>query len=569
MGGSSAYRTPEEALGVSTIPQALERAARTANGITVLDRDLGECRRSYVELEDAARRAAGGLRANGVGPGDPVCLLSSTSLELLVALFGVWRAGAIPSVLALPRRTDLETYLEDVAGRIDAAGAKLLLVADELLSPDLPLDRVSAPTAGLRELADAAPIDEPTPSDPGAIALLQFTSGTTAGSRAVTLTHRHILTNIVAAVHQLGADKPETVIVSWLPLFHDMGLIGMLLGSVSSTCPFYVLPPEEFMARPGSWMDAMSRYHGTTSAAPNFGYGLAARDLRLRPRKLDLSSLTGAGSGAEAIDHDTVESFTREAGKYGFRPEHFCPMYGRAENTLAVSGKPPGDDVITSWVRRDELEKEGVVAETRAGDPDARALVSNGPALPGVEIAILDEDGRRLGPGRVGEICVGGPAVMAGYWRNEEKTAEAIRDGLLHTGDLGYLDARGELFVTGRIKDIIIVGGRNLAAEDYEFWAERVDGVRRGNAIAFAVPDREQVVVVAETAAPAGEADAVARSVMETLRDRLPRGPEEVVLVLPGTLPKTSSGKRKRSVCREQYASGTLQTVAVVTRKEG
>jgi len=244
-------------------------------------------------------------------------------------------------------------------------------------------------------------------------------------------------------------------------------------------------------------------------------------------------------------------------------------MYGLAENTLAVTIKRPGTPVLTSWVRRDELEKESTIVETRPGDPDARALVSNGAALPSVEIAILDEDGRRLEPNRVGEICLAGPSVMAGYWRDEEKTAEAIRDGLLHTGDLGYLDEAGELFVTGRSKDIIIVGGRNLAAEDYEFWAERVEGVRKGNTIAFAVPEREHVVVVAETTKPAEEAEQVGRAVMETLRERLPRGPEEVVLVMPGTLPKTSSGKRKRSVCREQYASGALQTVAVVTGDRG
>jgi fatty-acyl-CoA synthase len=183
-----------------------------------------------------------------------------------------------------------------------------------------------------------------------------------------------------------------------------------------------------------------------------------------------------------------------------------------------------------------------------------------------VDIAILDEADNALEAGWVGEICVGGQGVMAGYWRNEEKTAEVVRDGWLHTGDLGYLDEHGELFVTGRIKDVIIVGGRNLYAEDYEFWTERVPGVRMGNAIAFAVPERERVVVVAETTMRTDEAAAVARSVMETLRDRLPRGPEEVVLVPPGTLPKTSSGKRRRGACREQYASGALQAVAVATR---
>jgi fatty-acyl-CoA synthase len=521
---------------------------------------------SWLELEEASRRAASGLRGKGVEPGDPVALLGSTSLDLLVALFGTWRAGAIPTVLALPRRIDLQAYLEDVAGRVTAAGARVLAVDDTLLPPDLPLDLLPVPVVPMHELAASQPIPDPTPSDPGTIALLQFTSGTTAGSRAVTLQHRHILTNLNGAIPGLGADRPDTVILSWLPLFHDMGLIGMLLGAVTATCPLYLLPPEEFMARPGAWMDAMSKYRGTVTASPNFGFGLAARDLRIRPRPLDLSALLGAGSGAEPIDHETMTSFMTEAGKYGFRPEHFCPMYGLAENTLAVTTNSPGTPVRTVWVSREELETSGSVVAAEPSDRDARVLVSCGSAMSGVEISILDEKGEDLGAGRVGEICIGGSGVMAGYWRDEEKTAEAIRDGLLHTGDLGFLDEQGELFVTGRIKDVIIVGGRNLSAEDYEFVAERVPGVRMGNAIAFAVPEREHVVVVAETTTPAGEAEAVARSVMQTLRERLPRGPEEVVLVPPGTLPKTSSGKRRRGACREQYSAGSLPAVAVATR---
>src|SRR5436305_2106283 len=232
--------------------------------------------------------------------------------------------------------------------RIGSNG-KLRAAMGTYLTPELPLARVSAPVIGLRELVADEPIDEPTPSDPNAFALLQFTSGTTAGSRAVSLTHRHVLTNLAAAVYQLDAHLPRAVFVSWLPLFHDMGLIGMLLGSIASTCPFVVIPPEEFMGRPGSWMDAVSRYRGTLSASPHFAYGLAARDLRLRPRELDLWCFTSAGSGAEAIDHDTVESFTREAGKYGFTPERVCPMYGLAENMLAVSIKKQGTPVIISW----------------------------------------------------------------------------------------------------------------------------------------------------------------------------------------------------------------------------
>ena len=560
-----AYRTPEEAFQVSTIPQLLERAAGSEHGISVVDRDLEERRSSFAEVEERARRVAGGLRAAGVEPGDPVALLGSTSPDFVVTLFGVWRAGAIPTVVALPRRIDLDSYIDEVQNRVTAAGAKLVAIDDQFLSM-VPVDRVSVPVVGMRELVESEPTGEPTPSDAGAVALLQFTSGTTTGSRGVTLTHRHILTNVAEAGPALETHTPSAVIVSWLPLFHDMGLIGMLLGAVAARCPGYLIPPEEFMGRPGVWMDAISRFGGTTTASPNFGYGLAARDMRVRPRELDLSTLRAAGSGAEAIDHDTFLAFTEEAAKYGFDRDNFCPMYGLAENTLAVTIKGPGDPVVLSWVRRDALEKDGTVVPAEPGDPEARSLVANGSALPGVDVAILDERGERLEPNRVGEICVGGHSVMGGYWRDEEKTAEAVRDGLLHTGDLGYLDGSGQLYVTGRIKDMIIVGGRNLAAEDYEFWTERVDGVRLGNAIAFAVPEREHVVVVAETTKPAHEADEVARSVMRTLRERLPRGPEEVVLVMPGTLPKTSSGKRRRGACREQYASGALQTVAVVTR---
>jgi fatty-acyl-CoA synthase len=301
------------------------------------------------------------------------------------------------------------------------------------------------------------------------------------------------------------------------------------------------------------------------TAAPNFAYGLATRDLRARPRSLDLSSVRMGGNGAEPIDADTAEGFIAEASKYGFGSTAMCAMYGLAESTLAVSFKPLEDPLRVVWLDRSELESGGTASPIDPSAPTAKPLVSCGFPVPGTEIVIADGDGAPLPDGHVGEICVRAPSVMSGYWRNPEATAEVMRDGWLRTGDLGVSLPEG-LVVCSRIKDVIIVGGRNLFAEDYEFWTERVPGVRRGNAIAFIVPDREQVIVVAETSLPPGEADAVARSVLETLRDRLPRGPQEVVLVPPGTLPKTSSGKRRRGACREQYADGSLQTVAVAKR---
>jgi fatty-acyl-CoA synthase len=559
----------EDFLGVSTIPEALDHAAATTDhGIHLIDQALAERFIPYATLADAATRAAGALRKEGVEPGDRVCFLSSTTPEILVALFGAWRAGAVPVVLSLPRRLfDLSDFVDEVAGRVKAADARLLAVDGGLLSPDLPLDRVQASIVKMSDLGEGSPIDEPVASTPEDIALLQFTSGTTAASRAVTLTHGQILSNISAASSMMHTTWDHDVFVSWLPLFHDMGLIGMLLGSVSLRTPLVLEPPEEFLKRPGSWMDAMSRYRGTMTAAPNFAYGLAARDLRARPRDLDLGPIRMAGNGAEPIDADTAQGFVEQAAQYGFDPKSMCAMYGLAESTLAVTSKRLADPLEVVWLDRDELDA-GVGGTARRVDPSApsaKPLVSCGFPVPGSEVVIADADGTPLPEGQVGEICVRAPSLMAGYWRNPEGTAEVMRDGWLRTGDLGVSMPEG-LLVCGRIKDVIIVGGRNLFAEDFEFWTERVPGVRRGNAIAFVVPGREQVVVVAETALPPDEAEAVARSILETLRTNLARGPEEVVLVPPGTLPKTSSGKRRRGACREQYASGELQTVAVASR---
>jgi fatty-acyl-CoA synthase len=403
------------------------------------------------------------------------------------------------------------------------------------------------------------------PRDADDLAFLQFTSGTTARSRAVPLTHAHLVSNLESAGDMLSVDPTRDVIVSWLPLFHDMGLIGLLLGSTVFTTELVLEPTEEFLGRPGSWVDAISRYHGTITASPNFGYGLAARDLAAKPRTLDLSGWRVAGNGAEAIDIKTVERFSETAAAYGFAPEAMCPMFGLAEATLAVTTSRPDESVLVEWVERSSLEGDGAVRAAPPGAGAARALVSCGHPIPRHEVEIRDADGETLPAGRVGEICVRGPSVMAGYWRDPEATREVLRGGWLHTGDLGFWGRDG-LVVCGRVKDMIILGGRNLYPEDYEFHTENVPGVRKGNVIAFALPERERMVVVAETTAAPEDVVSVARHALETLRARLPRGPEEVVLVAPGTLPKTSSGKRQRGACRERYATGQLEPLAIARR---
>lgn len=551
-----------------TIPEALERAASTRHGIRLIDRNLEGPVSSYADLYAAAQGTAGALRARGVRPGDRVCLLSTTTMELLVCLYGTWMAGAAPVVLSLPRRqSDLQELISDVQARVDAVGARLLCVSRLFLAEADPRDITSLPVATVEELAAATDEPaEPAPVGPDDLAFLQFTSGTTSAPRAVALTHGQIVTNMRDAGGLLGIGADTDVVVSWLPLFHDMGLIGMLLGATIFAIPLVLEPTEEFLGRPGSWMDAISTYRGTITAAPNFGYGLAARDLRMKPRDVDLTCCRIAVNGAEPIDAETLQGFTEMAAPYGFRPEAMCPMYGLAEATLAVTGSRPDEPLHTDYVSRTALEQENTARPVPADDPDARALVPCGHRVPGVEVAICDEDGRRLGPNAVGEIWVRGPSTMLGYWSDEEATADALRDGWLHTGDLGFLGEHG-LYICGRAKDMIILRGRNHYPEDYETSTERVSGVRRGNVIAFAIPERERMVVVAETTATsADEAERIATEVLHTLRRRLPRGPEEVVLVAPGTLPKTSSGKRQRRSCRELYASGGLAPMAVVGR---
>jgi fatty-acyl-CoA synthase len=551
---------------VATVPEALARAATTARGITFVDRDLNPRRVFYATLDVAAVRIARALRAQGVEPGDRVCILGPTTPDLVTVLFGAWAAGAVPVVLSLPRRvSDLDAFVREVVARTDKADAAMLAVSKELLELAPPID-VAATIASSEDLAAGdGPQLGPVDLDPSHLAFLQFTSGTTASSRAVSLTHRHLLMNMQAAGESAGMDPSRDVFVSWLPLFHDMGLIGMLLGAVIFGADLVLIPTEEFLGRPGVWVDAMSKFHGSVTASPNFGYGLAARDLSSKPRDLDLSSWRIAANGAEPIDVQTCDRFCDVAEQYGFNRNAMAPMFGLAEATLAVSLARTDEPLRIEWVDRNALETAERVVAVAPGADGARGLVACGHPIPGHEIAIKDRDGNTLEAGHVGEICFRGPSVMQGYWRDPEATRDAIRDGWLHTGDLGFTGEHG-LVVCGRKKDMIILGGRNLYPEDYEFFTEQVPGVRRGNVIAFALHDIERMVVVAETTALPEEAERVARAALEQLRRSLPRGPEEVVLVSPGTLPKTSSGKRQRGTCREQYRAGELEPLAVAKR---
>jgi fatty-acyl-CoA synthase len=548
------------------VPEALRSSSDSDHNFIVIDRDLNEQSRSYRDLMDGAAAGANMLRDLGVTEGDRVCLLSSTSLSLINGLLATWWAGAVPVILPLPRReAELPQFLDDLRQRLDHVEARLVMVMDQFAGA-LPNSEDGPQTIplGMLETAPHENLGQPAGQRSG-LAYLQFTSGTTARSRAVALTHTQMLAQI-ASMAVVTRGERHDVVVHWLPLFHDMGLI-MTLGAIAYGARVALLPPEEFLARPAAWMDAISRYGGTFTVAPNFAYGLAARDLQGRPRDLELAQLRIAGNGAEPIDADTMYAFAENAAPYGFKREAICPMYGLAEATLAVATSRPGEPVREVWVSRGQLEEHGVVQPVPAGSDGARRLVACGPPVERTEVAIVAPDGEQLPPGRVGEILVRSPSVMSSYWRDPDATQETIdSDGWLHTGDLGFV-FEGELVVCGRIKDMIVVGGRNLYPEDYEQCAVGVDGVRRGNVIAFGLPEQERMVVVAETRATDGEGQALALKTMQAITSRLSHAPQEVILVPPGTLPKTSSGKVQRGVCRQRYLDGELPAIATAGRQ--
>ncbi|MDF9817173.1 AMP-binding protein [Streptomyces sp. SPB162] len=556
---------PVAFFGSATVPATLTRAALTDKGIFLVDGDLTERRLTYRALHESAQRVAAGLVADGVRPGDRVCLLSGTDEPLLRTLFGVWYAGAIPVLLPLPRRRgELDGFLADIGRRVEAVDARVLGVADAYAEFFQDLARPQRRVAAMSDLAAGGPgAAPPLPQDAQATALLQFTSGTTKSSRAVMLSHHNVLSNMAAVWHGYGVG-PDEVGMTWLPLNHDMGIIG-LLGCVARGNDVVVQSPEDFVASPLSWLSAISRYRVSLIGAPNFAYALAGRLLRNTQRKLDLSCLKWAVNGAEPIDVESLTAFTTAAARYGMRPTVPCPVFGLAEATLCVTMLPTDTPLAVAWVDRDALEVQGRAVPVEAEAPGNRRLVACGHPIPGTRLAIRAEDGSDLPDGHVGEIYISGQCVTSGYWNDPQGTEEILIDGWLRTGDLGYLGEQG-LVVCGRRKDMIILNGRNIYPEDFEAEAEAVDGIRMGNTAAFYDHTTDRMILVAEGRVPAGQADALAQRLMDHLRRQLPVPPHEVLVCPASTVPKTTSGKRQRGRCRDLYLANSLPVLGRAAR---
>jgi fatty-acyl-CoA synthase len=542
-----------------TVIEAMERNGDSGT-LIYLDDAMRPTRLPYRELLDRAERIAASLAGTyGVSPGARVCLLGKTSPDLIAALLGIWRAGAVVTVVPVPRRAAPETVVTEIASRVAAAQAHLVL-ADTAISA-IAAGQVPAKVVSFGDLTAQPGARPPAPPGPADLALLQFTSGSTSVPRAVAVRHGQLLANAYALYR--GAEvMPGETFVTWLPMYHDMGII-TLTGAIGYGLDTCVLATETFAARPSSWLEAISAYRGTMTAAPNFAYGLAARYLSISKSRFDLSALRCAINGAEPIDPVVLERFVAVAGEHGLSLTAPCPAYGLAEATLVVTQSPADQTYQTVTVDRDALER-GIAAVPEPGQP-GRTLVACGTPIPGTRVIVTDDDGAPQPDGRVGSIRVQGPGVVPCYWTPDgtpHPTALRDRDGRLVTGDLGFLHD-GQLFICGRQKDMIIIGGRNLYPEDFEFAAERVPGVRLGNVMAFSLPDTERMVVVAEAAVRDDASPALAQEVRDCLTETLSYSPHEVVLVRPGTLPKTTSGKRQRQACRALYRQGSLAVRAV------
>jgi acyl-CoA synthetase (AMP-forming)/AMP-acid ligase II len=483
-------------------------------------------------LHATSLRYAGALRARGIGPGDKVVLVLPTSEEFFFAFFGVLALGAVP----VPLYPTLDPALK---ARIFVSSEATAVVTIDWFRDDVEAARAEAPAMTRYVTPDAleagCPLPGPVPVREDDVCFLQYTSGSTSAPRGVVLSHHNVMATVRMMVETVGVTAADTL-VSWLPLYHDMGLIGLAFGALYTGAHMVLLPPD--LRNPRLWLEALTEHRAGLTVSPDFGYRNCVRNVH-DTTGLDLSSLRMAMSGAEPVRLSTIRAF-QERFRVG---DVFAPAYGLAEATLAVAIWPHGQPIRV--------------------DPSG-AFVSVGRPCPGVRVEIAGPAGTgRAAPGEIGEILVRSAGVMLGYQGDAEATRRALCDGWLHTGDLGFLDAEGYLYVTGRIKDVIIVRGRNVVPADVEEVVDAVPGIRYAAAVGIesARTGTQRLCVVAEVRGdgpPPAELAGLASRITAALHRRLGLRPARVLLVRPQTIPKTSSGKIQRSAVANLVAGGRL-----------
>ena len=522
---------------------------------------------SYGELLERALAMAALLTERGMKRGDRVLLCLPTSVDLLTAIYGVLCAGGVCVPVYPPAgKVGLEAWKEQAA-----VITRLSQPCGAVTTQALRLHISAVLERGGRELFTLCPPrrpgrgdQAPVKAEPGDLAFIQFTSGTTRQPRGAAISHGALAANVGALRHCMGF-SPEDISVSWLPLYHDMGLVGHVFTPVASGTHQHLLPPAQFLFRPARWLELISELGATQTTAPNFAFSLCAR--RVTPgqlSRLDLGALRVCLNGAEPVLPETVKTFQAAFGPRGFRPEAMRPVYGLAEATLAVTLSGPGP------VRVDRVDRERLAAAGRAepcqGAARGLEISSVGAPIPGHQLAVVHPDGGPCQEREVGEVRVRGPSLMQGYFNDPVATASTLREGWLYTGDLGYL-AGGRLHITGRRKEVVIKAGRNYAPQDFEAACMEVVGLRQGRAVALGLSNpgagTEDLVLVAEVRDPRAVTDPGLRGrVAAAVSERTGLRPDRVLLVRAGTLPRTTSGKLQRAALASALERGEPLTPA-------
>ncbi len=589
----------------NTLNEAIRAlSSDTKRGFSFVRSEGGERTFSFAEIATEAGRRASALHDAGLRAGDRVVLIVPEPQDFVLSFLGAVAGGLVPVPMFPPfAARDLRVFEDGIehVSRISGAKARVTTASLDLkLAPLAAKD--TAPVITTESLAAHGHVAELADVSPDSLAFLQFTSGSTSRPKGVMVSHRNLAANAKAFMHEgLRSDPAIDHGVSWLPLFHDMGLIGFVVGPLFADVPVTFIPTATFVRRPLIWLETITKKRGTITYAPNFAYELVAK--RLKPTDtagLDLSSLRHAGCGAEPISASTLRTFADKLAPAGFNPKVYLPSYGMAESTLAVTFGGFQRGVRVDVVSAKELEKgRASAAKPQAEQTEAdRALdiVCCGGAFAGHEIAIWGEDRAVVADGVVGHIVIRGPSICEGYFGDAERTSAtfaqtgasgsggsvasgAANGGWLRTGDLGYMKD-GELYVCGREKDLIIVRGRNYYPSDIEWAVSEVDGVRKGAVVAFSVrgdagsgpsvassatgassaspptTSGERLIVAAEAAT--SDPAALRAEIVRVLLERFSLSAESVELLSPSGLPRTSSGKLQRAKTKDLYRTGGL-----------
>ena len=521
---------------------------------------------TYRQLQDGAKRIAAGLVGLGLNPGDAVAIMLPTGRDYFFAFFGILYAGGIPVPIYPPARiSQISDHIRRHFGILANCRAWALITTEDTRNVATLLQ------GGVETIRAVTTVDElsrdteipPLPMiAPGDIAFVQYTSGSTGQPKGVILTHANLLANVRAMGRALRVTSDD-VFVSWLPLYHDMGLIGAWFGSLYHGVELVIMSPLKFLARPERWLFAIHRFGGTISTSPNFGYELCLK--RISDEKLaglDLSSLRAICNGAEPVSPQSIKRFAERFAPFGFRETAMMPVYGLAECSVGLAFPPLDRGPCVERIQREALSANGNALVAAEDDDTALALVGCGRALPGHEIRVVDPASHELPDRREGRLQFRGPSATAGYLHNPEQTAALMDGDWLDSGDMAYM-ADGEVFITGRAKDIIIRAGRNIYPQELEDAVGEIEGVRKGNVAVFASPDpasgTERLVVLAETRRFDEQSRArITRAIEDLSIDLTAQPPDEVLLAPPNTVLKTSSGKLRRAASREAFEKGLV-----------